>query len=454
MSHPSMPSVDCENAKPVAEVTDFDDNSDSTELHKRSYKPFLWWLLPVSLLAGGALLWLILRGDSSSEPAAPQAVSVELQRLQESRVEDSTGFVGQLEAQQGTVLQAKTEGRVTQIFVSSGDQVAEGDPIVQLSPDRSQAEYRGAVADVRAAQAGRSNAIAQLEVAEADRISAESEVSLQQKEIERTRTLVSQGALAQQQLDRVERDLDSARANSNAAVKRVNAAQAQLNQSEADVDSSQANANAVQEDLNDTLVVAPIAGQVGEMSIKLGDYVTPDVALTSIVQNDTLDLEMAIPVERRRDLRLGMPVELLGADGAEPVGTGSLSFISPQTRENSQLVQAEATFRNPGGQLQDAQRMRSRIIWSTSTGILVPTSSISRVGGATFVFVAVLGESNEVGEIPLVAEQRRVTLGDIQDNQYQVEEGLAPGERIVVSGILNVSDGVTITAAESGEEGD
>ena len=47
------------------------------------------------------------------------------------------------------------------------------------------------------------------------------------------------------------------------------------------------------------------------MSTKLGDYVTPDVALTSIVQNDTLDLEMAIPVERRGDLRLGMPVELL-----------------------------------------------------------------------------------------------------------------------------------------------
>ena len=137
MSHPSMPSVDCENAKPVAEVTDFDDNSDSTELHKRSYKSFLWWLLPVSLLAGGALLWLILRGDSSSElGGATGGFGRATAIAKESRVEDSTGFVGQLEAQQGTVLQAKTEGRVTQIFVLSGDQVAEGDPIVQLSPER------------------------------------------------------------------------------------------------------------------------------------------------------------------------------------------------------------------------------------------------------------------------------------------------------------------------------
>ncbi|MEO0409303.1 MAG: efflux RND transporter periplasmic adaptor subunit [Cyanobacteria bacterium P01_A01_bin.135] len=406
--------------------------------------------MPIAIAAGG-LLWFLLKGRSSPESPQPQAISVELQTIQESTVEESSEFVGQLEAQQGTVLQAETEGRVTQIFVSSGDRVAVGDPIVQLSPERSQAEYRGALADVRAAQAGQSNAIAQLEVAQADRISAEAEVSLQGKEIEGTRMLVSEGALEQQQLDRVVRDLESTRANLNAAVRRVDAAQALLNQTEADVARSQADANAIQEDLDDTLVVAPIAGQVGELSMKLGDYVTPSTALTNIVQNDTLDLEMAIPVERRGELRLGMPVELLSMDGQPPIA-GRLSFIAPRTRENSQLVQAEATFRNPSGQLQDAQRMRSRIIWSTRSGVLVPTDAISRTGGATFVFVAVPGEANEAGEQPLIAAQRRVTLGPIQGNQYQIEDGLEPGERIVVSGLLNVSDGATITTAASFSE--
>ncbi|MEO0349836.1 MAG: efflux RND transporter periplasmic adaptor subunit [Cyanobacteria bacterium P01_A01_bin.15] len=437
MSNPSVPSVNTTRS--------------SAENQEINRKPSAWWLLLVAALAtGGLLLWFALRGRSSSEPSEPQAISVELQRLEETTVEDSSEFVGQLEAQQGTVLQAETEGRVTQIFVSSGDRVEVGDPIVQLSPDRSQAEYRGALADVRVAQAGQSSAIAQFEVAQADRISAEAEVSLQLKEIERTRMLVSRGALEQQQLDRVERDIESARANLNAAVKRVEAAQAQINQTEADVERSQADANAIQADLSDTLVAAPIAGQVGELSMKLGDYVTPSVALTSIVQNDTLDLEMAIPIERRGDLRLGMPVELLGVDGQQETA-GSLSFISPKTRESSQLVQAEATFSNSEGQLQDAQRMRSRIIWSTRSGILVPTDAISRVGGATFVFIAVPGEATGSGKTPLIAKQRSVTLGAIQDNQYQVEAGLEPGERIVVSGILNVSDGVTITTVAKPE---
>ncbi|MEM6838407.1 MAG: efflux RND transporter periplasmic adaptor subunit [Cyanobacteria bacterium P01_C01_bin.120] len=443
MSHSSAPGM---NSGTGGSVTD-DGNQGPAEQQEKRQKPSVWWLLLAAGLVTGGLLWFTLRGRSSSGPSEPQPVSVELQRVQESTVEESSEFVGQLEAQQGTVLQAETEGRITQIFVSSGDRVAVGEPIAQLSPDRSQAEYRGALADVRAAQAGRGNAIAQLEVAQADQISAEAEVALQLKEIERTQMLVSRGALEQRQLDRVQRDIDSAQADLNAAIKRVEAARTQLNQTEADVARSQADANAIQEDLADTLVVAPIDGQVGELSVKLGDYVTTSVVLTSIVQNDTLDLELAIPVERRGDLRLGMPVELLSEDDQQPMNTGSLSFVSPQTRESSQLVQVEATFENSSGQLQDAQRMRSRIIWSTRSGVLVPTDAISRIGGATFVFVAVPGEANEAGEQPLIAEQRSVTLGAIQDNQYQIEDGLEPGERIVVSGLLNVSDGATITTA-------
>lgn len=424
-------------------------------------KPLFIGLAVVLVVGGGLLLWQVLRRQSSPEAQASQAIPVELQRVQSATVRDSSRFVGQLEAQEGIILQAETQGRVTQIFVSSGEQVSAGDPIVQLSPDRSEAEYRSALAEVRATQAARTNALAQLEVAEADRVSAQAELSLQQKELERTQALVTQGVLAQQQLDIVERDIESAQAALEAAIKRVNAAQAQVDQSDADIATSQADAAAIQEDLNDTLVVAPIAGQVGELSMKLGDYVTSDTSLTTIVQNGTLDLEMAVPVERRNDLEIGMPVELLGADGEQALITGSLSFISPQTRADSQLVQAEATFRNPGGQLQDAQRVRARVIWAEQAGILIPTDAISRIGGTTFVFVAVPGEAAEGesaqegaadGEVPpLVAEQRSVELGDLQDNQYQVISGLEAGEEIVVSGILNLSDGVLITTGGGGE---
>ncbi|MEO0405876.1 MAG: efflux RND transporter periplasmic adaptor subunit [Cyanobacteria bacterium P01_A01_bin.135] len=423
-------------------------------------------------------MWQLLREEPSEAQVAPQAVSVELQPVEPTTVEDSSRFVGQLEAQEGIVLLAETQGRVTQIFVSSGEEVSAGDPIAQLSPDRSEAEYRSAIAQVRSAEAARANALAELEVAQADQISAEAEVALQREEIDRDRALVEAGALAEQELDITRRNFVSAEADLRAAARRISAARALLAQADADISAAEADAAAIQEDLEDTLVVAPIDGQVGEMSMKLGDYVTTDTPLTTIVQNGTLDLEMAIPVERRSELRLGLPVELLGTQEDQVVTTGNLSFVAPRARENSQLVQAEASFDNPGGQLQDAQRVRARIIWSESSGILIPTDAISRIGGNTFVFVAVPGDEVEgspdggesgqeaegrqndqsagqsgdqsQGEPPaLVAKQRQVELGDIQDNQYQVLSGLEAGEELVVSGILNLSDGAAIT--ESGD---
>ena len=420
----------------------------------------LWWLLSALGVSNGMLLlWQVSKRQESQAQVVSQAMPVELQQVQSATLEHSSGFVGQLEAQQSLSLQAETQGRITQVYVSSGEQVAAGDPIIQLSASRSEAELRSAVSEVRATQAARANALAQLEVAEADRISAEAELILQEQEMMRVLTLVEAGALPQQDLDVAERDIKSAQAELDASIRRVNAAHALLSQSEADISSAQADAAAIEADLSDTLVVAPIAGQVGEITIKLGDYVTSSTQLTTIVQNDTLDLEIAIPVEQSSNLEIGMPVELLDATGEQPLTTGSISFISPQTRVDSQLVQAEATFQNPGGKLQDAQRMQARIIWSEESGILIPTDAVSRIGQTTFVFVAVSDETVANEGVPsLIAEQRSVQLGDIQDNQYQVISGLKPGEAIVVSGILNLSDGVPIqaktTATPSGSASD
>lgn len=431
--------------------------ADSTARRRSGY---LWWLVPALLAGGGVLAWQLFGSNSSeTEQAAPRAVAVELQRLQAATVKESSQFIGQLEAQNAVALQAETQGRVTQVIVASGDRVAARDPIVQLSPDRPEAEYRSAVANVRSAQAARANAIAEIDVAEANRADADAEVALQAEEIERTRFLVTQGALSQQDLDLAERNIRSAQAALEAADKQVGAARARLKQAEADVASAEADAAAVEEDLEDTLVVAPIAGRIGEISVKRGDYVTPDTALTAIVQNDVLDLELAVPVERRNDLEIGMQVELLEPDSDALLTTGRLSFISPQARADSQLVQVEATFPNPDRQLQDAQRVRARIVWEETRGILIPTDAVSRIGGKTFVFVAVPGESapeaaaadapadapEENGQAPpLVARQRNVELGTIQDNQYQVLSGLEVGEEIVISGILNLRDGTPI----------
>ncbi|MEW5857039.1 MAG: efflux RND transporter periplasmic adaptor subunit [Cyanobacteriota bacterium] len=374
----------------------------------------------------------------SGAAGQPQGVPVKLATVETATVRETSEFVGSLQAPRSVVLKPEIEGRVSQILVAEGDRVPAGKPLVQLSPDKRQAEVASVLQTVNAARASRANAVSEIKALEAERISLQAEVELQQENFRRISTLVQQGALARAELDRVTRDRRAATAALNAINQRIQAAQANLAEAEAGLQQAQANTTLANEQLKDATVVAPIAGVVGDIPVKLGEFVSKGDTLTTVTQNQSLDIELSVPIERAPELRLGQQVE--GTDGqGNLLGTGKISFISPQVNTTSQNIRAKASFDNSQGQLRDGQFVRANVIWDEKPGILVPTTAISRLGGATFVFVA-----QKQGESKLVALQKPVKLGAIQGNNYHALEGLKPGEKIVISGILNLSNGTPI----------
>ena len=417
------------------------------KLPRTSSKRGLWIALGLLLIGGGFLLWRSLSPPVASQqggPGAgpPQSSPVKLRQLEASVIEEGTSFIGNLEAQTGIELKPKVEGRITQVFVSSGATVQPDQPVLQLNSGKSQAEFRAALATINSARAAGNNAQAQLGSVQAQRAEAAAEVDLQNTEYKRTAMLVSEGVLARQELDRVTRDRNTAQAALIAADRRIEAAKANVEATKAEQAQATATAAASREDFQDTQVVAPIAGIVGDIPVKVGDYVDIGDTITTITQNQVLEVKLAIPLERRAELQVGLPVEIRSFQNDETLALGNISFISPTANAATQSVLATASFRNDG-QLQDAQRVSGTVIWQKRTGVMIPTTAVSRLGGKTFVFVA---ESSEDNPEELVASQRPVELGDIQNNNYQVIEGIRPGETIVTSGILNLSDGAPIKA--------
>jgi RND family efflux transporter MFP subunit len=197
------------------------------------------------------------------------------------------------------------------------------------------------------------------------------------------------------------------------------------------------------EDVSDRRITAPIDGVVGDIPFKVGDLVSSSDTFTNIIQNGTLELNLSVPIERAPQLRVGLPVELLDASG-KAVSRGQISFISPEVNAGQQSVLAKASFQNDGS-LKDGQFVRTRLIWSSKPGMLIPTVAVTRIAGQTFVFVAEQGEGKaEDGKPQQVARQRQVTLGEIQGNSYQVVSGVKSGEQVVISGVLNLQDGAPI----------
>ncbi|MBD1833260.1 efflux RND transporter periplasmic adaptor subunit [Cyanobacteria bacterium FACHB-472] len=406
-----------------------------------------YWAIALSivlLIVGGGFGWRWWQSRASNAQPAPgaagqpQGIPVKLATVETATVEEASEFVGSLQAARRVVIKPEIEGRVSQILVSEGDRVPAGKTLVQLSPDKRQAEAASVLQSVNAARATSANAASQIKALEAERASTVAELELQQENYRRTSTLVGQGALARAELDRVTRDRRAAQAALNAITQRIQAAQSTQAQAQAGLQQAQANVDLANAELKDATIVAPIAGVVGAIPVKLGDVVSSSDTLTTIIQNQSLEIELSIPLERAPDLRLGQTVEGTNSQG-KLLGTGTISFISPQVNSSSQSILIKARFDNSQGQLRDGQFIQARVVWDEKPGVLIPTTAISRLGGANFVFVA-----QRKGESTLIAQQKPVKLGDIQGNNYQVIEGLQPGERIVVSGILNLSNGAPI----------
>lgn len=382
------------------------------------------------------------KAENSAKASGPPPTRVQLQTLQTKTLQDSTDFIGTLEAGQTVDLKPQTDGRIGQILVRPGDQVKQGQPLFILNPDQTKPQLNSAQANVNAALAARNTAVQQLRVAQSQLASAQSQSELARLNNRRSQYLVGQGAVAQSQADQTASTL-TVQANAvKTAQDQIRSAKASLNQADANVRKAQADAETARISLNFKQVIAPISGAVGNFTLKMGDYVSTGQTLTTINKNDVFDLQIPIPLTHSGQLRTGLAVQLLDPNTGNQLGAGNIYFVSSQADSTNQTISTRARFSNAGGNLRNAQYVKARVIWQTQPGVLVPTEAVTTIGGQNFVFVAT--NKTENGKNQPIVHQIPVTLGNIQGQTYQVVRGLKPGDNVVVSGLSRLKDGAPI----------
>ena len=454
---------------------------------------------------------LVFLSGCGGEPqaAAPPPVPVEVTRVSFDRVESSDTFNARLRAEQVAQIRPQVSGQVSQVFVDLGDFVVRGDPLFAIDPAQQAAIVRSREAAVRVTEAGRANAVANLraEERELDRIRAEqanlSEGSLlsdaraqvaaeraelerrqavleySRKEEKRYRELADGGAVARERYDAAVRDLQQAEADVanqedevRSAIAAVGAAERDLDRRQATLDAQIATQNEliaaaalnvvtideqiqqaeaeVQEgavELGYYNVRAPFDGVIGDVPTKAGDYVTPQTDLTTVNQNQPLEVLIEVPIEAASRIRQGMTVELLYPNG-ESVGISQVSFVAPEANSDTQTVQVKALYGNSLGELRTDELVRARVIWEEEEGLTVPFASVTRIGDQAFVFVvngeSEASESDRSEEPSLLVSQVPVKLGSLQDQSYEVVSGVDVGDRIVSSGVQKLSNNTPV----------
>jgi len=350
-------------------------------------------------VAAAALLAAACRGGQTAAPPAFPPTPVSIATARATPLEDATEYVALLKSLRSTTVQPQIDGQITQILVKSGDRVRQGAPLMQIDPQRQQAAVSSQ---------------------EAERAAREAAVAFARQQAQRAGELFTAGAISRQELEQAETGLRTAEANLRALSAQVQQQQVQLRY---------------------FTVAAPTAGVIGDIPVRVGHQVSPQTMLTTIDQNETLELNVNVPIERAGELRSGMPIQLFPNDSAEPMATTAIDFISPRVDDQTQSVLVKGQVRNPEGKLRAAQYVRARLIWKTTEGLVVPVTAVLRISGQFFAFVV-----EEAGG-KMVAKQRAIKVGPIAGNNYPVLDGIKPGERIVVSGTQKLADGAPIQAA-------
>jgi RND family efflux transporter MFP subunit len=289
------------------------------------------------------------------------------------------------------------DGLVRQIFVRAGERVRQGQPLLQIDPDRQQAAAT---------------------TTESQRVSREADLAYARQQLARMQKLFEAGAVSRAELEAAETAQKTAEAQ-------LAAVQSQMRED--------------QVELQYYRVTAPSAGIVGEITIREGDRVTPATLITTIDQAEGLEAYVNVPLERAGDLRPGLTVELLGHNG-EVVASNPISFIAPRADDATQSVLVKSTLRQMPPSVRVQQYVRARIIWADAPGLALPVVAVTRLAGQYFVFVAEPGPDGQ----GFVARQKPVTLGDVIGNEYMVLGGLQEGERVITSNIQKIGDGAPV----------
>jgi RND family efflux transporter MFP subunit len=328
----------------------------------------------------------------------PPPTAVKISTLSPTPIDDASEFIATLRSLRSTTIQPDVDGLITQIFVKSGQHVSVGAPLVQINPAKQQAAVSSA---------------------EANRTGTEADVTYWRAQTKRMESLVEAGAISKAEFDQAQNSLRTAEA-------RLAALDAQVREGRVE--------------LGFYRVVAPQAGTIGDITVRVGDRVTGSTMITTIDDGQALEAYVQIPLDRSPQLRLGLPVQLMDSDG-KVIATNPISFVAPRVDDATQTVLVKSLLREVPPSVRVLQFVRSRIVWRSTQGLTVPLTSVVRISGQYFCFVAEKGPQGG-----LVAKQKPIEVGQLVGNDYVVKSGLQAGETLIVSGIQKIGDGAPVRA--------
>jgi multidrug efflux pump subunit AcrA (membrane-fusion protein) len=402
----------------------------------------------------------------AAAPGEPAPLRVTTAVVEGRTVQRSVDTVGSLLAWEEAVARSQISGMVVRLHADLGDAVREGQPLADLDRREADLAVDQLGADLVAARENwaRARAAAEASRASLERIRegrrglaadldrARADAEWKRRELERSQELRAKELIAA-------RDVDQARAQSQAAEALVQMAETTLGQhaeqlrsaeaqleaelgavkaAEAQVQQRAAAVSLGRKRLGDTVVPAPLTGVVARRHVAVGEFVKDNTALFTVVVTDPLKYTGTVAERAAPEIRSGQEVRLaVDAFGARAF-PGQVTRVAPVVDVPTRTLTLEARVPNGQGLLKPGFFARGGIAVRRDAGVpFVPAEAVAYVVGISKVFVVADGR----------AQERLVRAGLRGAGWVEILEGVKPGETVATSGLAQLYDGAPVQAA-------
>jgi membrane fusion protein (multidrug efflux system) len=342
----------------------------------------------LTLILGGTALYIQQRSAGFAAGGFSQPpVSVAASEAFVDNWRETIDAVGTIRATRGILLNAETAGDITRVHVTSGEQVVLGQPLISIDE--------------------------RVEVATRQRIAAN--LKLAQLIYDRDASLIKQKSIPQTQLDTSRADLE--------------AAQAEL----AEIDAI----------LENKRIVAPFAGTLGILQVRLGDYVEASDPLVTLQDLSSLEVDFSVPDRHTPRLRAGLDLKLRTTAFPDTVFRATLQAVDARVDEATRNLLLRAVVHDGDGLLPGMFARLSIDLNSEVARVFVPETAVTySLQGDTIYLIEDDGKG-------LIVNPRVVTTAGVRGGQVAIASGLEPGERVVTVGQNKLYRGARVQIVDS-----
>lgn len=371
------------------------------------------------------------------EVAPPLAVSTTAAEPREQAV--TLNLTGTLMPEQQSEVTPAVAGRVNKVLIERGSVVKAGQPLLRLrdldfrsaaaaaSVQLSQAEARLGIAGAGAA--GSASSFVADETPEAKAARANLEIA--EDALKRAEPLRESATISEQDFARLKSQAAAARAQYASTLNNTRSAYLAISSAKVALEQNR-------RALADSVVRAPFDGEIAERRANVGEYVSPQKPVLTLVRTDVLRLEVQVPQDRIAAIHNGQAVTLRVDAFPDRSFAATVRYISPVVRADSRALTVEAVVPNSDRQLRPGTFARAAIDLGTrQTLASVPAGAVLAEAGVYRVFVVQDGRVRE----------RIITIASRSPEQVLVSDGVRPGERVVTSGLERLADGARVQSS-------